>query len=616
MPFDTDATATRAAADRVGAAERIRRPLSVGDLSSIPAAQAAAAVRKEAVWPAPDWRALVAAGMEPRAAALIKLVRDRIPTGPTYGIRQYGRHHAAQERRPDGAVQRDYVHMLSIVRDRLMDCRRSGEVRRARDLILADAGWSQGAAAEAKHLVTSVWRDRLDTLVVDYRDMAKAEAMVREGWPEEAVPAWRRGHTVLADGEGGYLLSKGMRVLEDGFGSEADAWEWLRTICTEASPTTGTARRQPDPLPLPARPRLPGPPARSGLADLRRGADVSPLHLKNAFGLRAVDFGRWVPVPERRAFLNRAHDALLDLADSLDIAPHAIGLRGTLSLAFGTKASGAPGGDYDPAMRAIALPRSTGSGELARCWALALDHWAGDPHALAPAPAPAFASGHTASRGTEPLPATSHLSAEEAAAWMAVHAAIWRTAPMARAEADRLRADIAHREAEAIEAERQRDAWIERSGGAPDAPEAQAYLDGIARWLRARREQVLPSLRASLKAAEARDIEAGASAYAAEARKLCGRDGDFWTRPREMLARAVEATVQDRLAAKGARNDHLVHGAEAERFALGFRGNPYPVGAERERIGDAVLALVDALAPRLNPLAAAKPETVPGPAPR
>lgn len=582
------------AAGADGRGTGVRRPLAADDLGALSGSHALAAVRKDSVWPPPDWRSVVASGVEPRAAALVKLVRDRIPSGPPYGIRQYGRHHASPEVRPDDLARRDYVRMLSAVRDRMMACRTVGDVRSARGLVLADAGWSEGAGVEVKHLVTSVWRERTDTLVVDYRDMSKAEAMVREGWPDGAVPVWRRGHTVLGDGEGGHMLACGARIVADGFVSEADAWEWLRS---RAQATRSAPRADP----IPARPVLKRPPVREGLPDRRAGSEVSELRLTETFGLRSVEFGSWVPVPERRAFLNGAYDALHDLADALDIEPRSIGLSGSLAIAIGARSQGSSGGDYDPEGRVANLPRSGAPGELARCWALAFDHWSGHPGDRGSEAPPIFASGFAPARGHDPVPHLDGLGHGEAAAWTAVHAAIWRADPGAMEEAAALRADIARRKLEVAGALRQREEWLARSGDAASSPDGRAYLDGVDRWVRARRERVLPDLLAKLTGAVARDDEQGASLYAAEARRLCGRDGDFWTRPREMMARAFEAHVQDRLAEMGGRNEFLVHGAEAGRFAGGWRGNPYPTGAERERVGRALAALVSTAAPRLRP---------------
>ena len=572
--------------------------LTEDGLSRLAPEEAMEAVRKDSVWPQPNWRSLVADGMTPGAAALIKLIRDRIPPRPNYRVRQLGTHHSVRAERDPALVQRDYVRMLGIVRDRLLVCNTQEQVRAARALILEDAGWHEdtgwheGAGAEAKHLVTSVWRDRLDTLQLDYRDVMASDTMVQEGWPGAASPSWRKGYSVRGDGEGGYLLARGVRIEHDGFLTEEAAWDWLRASIVDRRAAVAAA-------PIPARPALENL-VRVGMPDRRRGRNVEVLELLDAFSLRAVEFGKWVPHPERQELLNRAYDALHDLAGAFGLDADAIGLGGTLALSFGARSAGNVGADYDPRLRVVAMPRVSGAGELARCWGKAFDHWAGETGLSAKPAFPRPATGRAA-RGREPVPDTGHLLPSESAAWWRVHVEIWRRDPGAAAEAASLRTDIARREAEVARTERQRDAFLERVPDAASTPDGAAYLSDTAAWLAARRDRVLPALHGRLAEAEERSLAAGESAYAAEARKLCGRDGDFWMRPTEIFGRAFEACVHDTIAAAGGHSGFLVHGVEEDRFSNGFRGNPFPAGAERERIGLAVSALVAEMAPRLAP---------------
>lgn len=597
------AARARVVGDRAGGGTGSRSDgaLGVGDLDRLSPGQAEDLVRKDAVWPPPDWKALVAGGMEVRAAALIKLVRDRIPARPNYDVRQLGTHYTDNRTREPALVRRDYVTMLSAVRDAMAACRTTDCVRGARTRALEAVGWTPDAGAETKHVVTSVWRDRLDTLQVDYRDMAKVEAMVREGWPGEAVPTWRRGHSVLSDGEGGHLLARGVRIIADGFRSEAEAWEWLRQDTD--------ARKAADSRPsVPSRPKV-ADPAREGLPDRRGGIDVSLMEFLDVFGLRTVEFGKWVPQGERQGLLNRTHDALHDLAHALDLDPRAIGLAGTLSLSFGARGNGATKADYDPGLRVLALPRASGAGELASRWALAFDHWAGELGREGEFAAPRLATGRAAKGRGEPVPDVRHLEPAAAAAWERLSATIWRGDTTAGDEAAEARADLLRREEEVRAAERRRDAFLLSNPDARNDPAGAKYLDDLERWLSARQDKVLPPIRRRLADLEALAAEPRESAYAAEARKLCGRDGDFWARPTWMFARVLEARVHDRLTAMGARNEFLVLGADEGRFATGYKGDPYPSGEERRRMGAAVAIVLAAMSPAMAP---PPPETDPG----
>ena len=67
--------------------------------------------------------------------------------------------------------------------------------------------------------------------------------------------------------------------------------------------------------------------------DYRKGADVTPEQFQEAFGFRGVQFGNYVEGGRRQQDLNRAYDALMDLAGVLALPPRALSLGGRLGLA-------------------------------------------------------------------------------------------------------------------------------------------------------------------------------------------------------------------------------------------------------------------------------------------
>ncbi|HIB7570855.1 TPA: LPD5 domain-containing protein, partial [Escherichia coli] len=80
----------------------------------------------------------------------------------------------------------------------------------------------------------------------------------------------------------------------------------------------------------------------------RRKGDVSPEQFSDAFGFRGVQFGNYVEGPRRQADLNRAYDALHDLADVLNVPTKALSLNGRLGLAFGARGKGKAAAHYEP----------------------------------------------------------------------------------------------------------------------------------------------------------------------------------------------------------------------------------------------------------------------------
>lgn len=108
-------------------------------------------------------------------------------------------------------------------------------------------------------------------------------------------------------------------------------------------------------------------------------------HLKHADGdlfmkdlnFRAGEFGNWLNENDRQTSLDMAYDALRDLARILRIRPEDVSLNGSLAIAFGARGkggSGAGAAHYEPGRQVINLTKMSGAGCLAHEWGHALDH--------------------------------------------------------------------------------------------------------------------------------------------------------------------------------------------------------------------------------------------------
>jgi hypothetical protein len=112
--------------------------------------------------------------------------------------------------------------------------------------------------------------------------------------------------------------------------------------------------------------------------DYRKGADVTPEQFQDAFGFRGVQFGNYVEGARRQQDLNRAYDALMDLAGVLGLPPRALSLGGRLGLAFGARGTGgtdAAAAHYEPTTVVINLTKREGAGSLAHEWWHGLDNY-------------------------------------------------------------------------------------------------------------------------------------------------------------------------------------------------------------------------------------------------
>lgn len=113
--------------------------------------------------------------------------------------------------------------------------------------------------------------------------------------------------------------------------------------------------------------------------DYRNGRNVTADDFRQSFDFRAVEFGNWNNQVERQEVMNHAYDGLMDLADTLNIPPKAIGLNGDLALAFGARGQGLSSAvaHYERTYGVINLTKMSGAGHLAHEWMHAADHYFG-----------------------------------------------------------------------------------------------------------------------------------------------------------------------------------------------------------------------------------------------
>ncbi|WP_125563972.1 CLCA_X family protein [Pseudoalteromonas rubra] len=109
--------------------------------------------------------------------------------------------------------------------------------------------------------------------------------------------------------------------------------------------------------------------------DYRFGDQASFDEIKTTFGFKTITLGAWVSKEEQYIAANLLYDALADLTQILSLPPVAIGLRGTLNLAFGSGGQAGVQAHYDSNKRTLALAKNAGGGALAHEWWHAFDHY-------------------------------------------------------------------------------------------------------------------------------------------------------------------------------------------------------------------------------------------------
>lgn len=361
---------------------------------------------------------------------------------------------------------------------------------------------------------------------------------------------------------------------------------------------------------------------RAGSERRLAGQNVTADQLRDTFGFRGVNFGKYVPQGERQSHLNRAFDAMHDLAEVLGVPPRAMSLNGMLGLAFGAQGNGGKAAaHFVPGVNEINLTRNAGAGSLAHEWAHALDHYFGVQGGMASKEKP-YAS-HLGPRG-----AAGELRSEIRTAIVNIGVA---TRSMEETEEQ-----VRQRAAERVEHARQRQAaYLERNRVAEKVAGNAEAEAALARIMAGEQSEYveLPSRKrnkdyvpADVKtvadaigfdAAQTVDMHDTVSSlgFALEDQRkhfqkrlvhtsfykssqaLDGKGKPYWSTPHEMFARSFEAFVLDRLMERGAQNDYLVSPVKRDQGTTD-PGYPYPAGLERAAINRAFDTLIGAIETR------------------
>ena len=150
------------------------RGLRLADLEGMSGGEEAQYVTKENVWPAIDYPKLIADGATPQAAALIKIIRDRLAKSP-------------KKDTPEG--RRHYVEMIGIAREELEKAKTAEEIKAVGNAVFTRIGWysKEGGGGWRNDAVRekafSVYQGRSNPFSVEWKDTRKADKMIAEGWP-------------------------------------------------------------------------------------------------------------------------------------------------------------------------------------------------------------------------------------------------------------------------------------------------------------------------------------------------------------------------------------------------------------------------------------------------
>lgn len=420
---------------------RVKSAKGWHDIADLNDALKAKEVVKANIWPKPDYKQLIADGMQPMVAHIVKQVYDSVAAKPVIG---------AREVLDDAAMQR-YITALNRVEAGVMQWSHdAAALKQWAEANMRVAGAMLGQrislselAGEPKTLLDTVypggWKNYrteffisggnklMGALQPRYNEIRRAMKAIEKGWPEKRE-AWEiQGYRVvespsisveasrhkadsfillvdekyigssptLAEAQGIAALIKpfvlfNKRSMVDSFNSEEEAVQAAKDRTKREKGTViGEKGGKVEAV------------ERIGVNRRMEGENISSERLMTEFGLKGVNFGNWMKTPSARAeaqlHLNHAFDSLHDLAEILGVPPRALSLNGMLGLAIGAQGGGGShAAHFVPGVNEINLTRTSGAGSLAHEWAHALDHYFATQAGLATAAEP-FMTEHASS---------------------------------------------------------------------------------------------------------------------------------------------------------------------------------------------------------------------------
>lgn len=342
-------------------------------------------------YPEPDYDNLIASGLEVKAIAAIKAMRDEIPAKPRMPskLRRWANELSTLREFANKIIDGKYSieQILQMMRER-QPLQRFVE----RIELYADLGFPAMKSAKGYN-ITSGWTsfDRNNNpepgkkTAIEYpngkreyfNDRETALAALRQKLeiaPESTEKKTKLDvYKVTTTGEiviGKKVASNKYIDLKGGFKNAKEAFQYYAD--NEAQLLELLEQRKNF---KPERRSANNP--RVG-TDYRLGEDVTPEKFAAEFGFRGVQFGNYVEQSRRNRDLNNAYDALLDLASIINVPPRAISLNGSLGLAFGARGSGgknAAAAHYERDQVVINLTKVNGFGSLGHEWFHALDNY-------------------------------------------------------------------------------------------------------------------------------------------------------------------------------------------------------------------------------------------------
>ncbi len=411
-----------------GARKDIRGNVTRDDILKMTPEERLKLVKKDVVWPTPDYAALVKeGGYDQRAAAMVKMMRDAFPATPGF------RPDATEEQRAKGCeLYAGVLNAAKAITERGKTAPELGEAFRSApeakeflyDAVLMppqrvgrspelkiNAGRRFGEVIDGafmgSYTTSSEIRSAMRSFAEGSLDRSSERMLSKNrSWPEGTSRAevWLRNNAIATSSQGGgWAVSYCNRPVEAGSQSYAESL-LKRLGFSDQIGKSYAAKEEADAAIMKiaeqhfeakqialkskrekflekAHGKAVAPDSqlvdRVG-PDLRNGANVTGEDYLQEFGMRGGEYGLWVNQHERQEVTNKGYDSFCDIAEAFGLPHESASLGGTLAIAFGARGRGGwAAATYGPDRRVINLTKPSGEGCLAHEWGHGLDHWLG-----------------------------------------------------------------------------------------------------------------------------------------------------------------------------------------------------------------------------------------------
>lgn len=378
------------------------RGLLIDDLSFMNEAERSKLIKKDNVWPKPDYQKLVDEGLPVEVAYFYKVARNACPTKPD--IKRYCI--SAEDIKEE---QEKYVAFVSDLKQAVFNCKTIDDIKKMgnwleeNEYVVKSGYYSLTPTAKADGLIdnklykglkagediselrknikkeefcfteeqkmlsyykiipyikdyTSFEKDYMDRDVISIGKSSKFFLYPKD--PEYAKPENYKDGTFFVLDLIGKFMGKNFETQE---AAEKFCLEHYKELHKDAPEQTEEKKS--------TRKTALKPPMLSGIKrlggeDYRENKDVSGQDYLDTFNFKGGEFGNWLNDKERQESLNFGYDAFKDFAKALNISDTDVTLNGKLNIAFGARGKGNALAHYEPDRTVINLTKMKGAGSL------------------------------------------------------------------------------------------------------------------------------------------------------------------------------------------------------------------------------------------------------------